>query len=377
MGVRNATLEGVVIMFNGFYKGKKVLVTGHTGFKGSWLCQWLLKLGAEVAGYSLYVPSAPANYEVLDLIQTVQNYVGDIRDEETLSQALKYFQPEVVFHLAAQSIVYKSYDEPRLTFETNMMGMVNIIEAAQSTPSVKALILITSDKCYENVEWEYGYREIDRLGGNDPYSASKACAEIVAQSYYRSFFSKPNSLLMATTRAGNVIGGGDWADNRIVPDSIRAWSENKPIVVRSPNATRPWQHVLEPLSGYLWLVATMLEGHSALSGEAFNFGPTENMVFSVGDLIEEMQKSWQGAQYKVGQQKGNRKEASLLKLDCSKAFHRLLWQPTLNFHETVKMVTQWYWAYYQEGNNKMNSYTLNQIEHYENLAGEKKRVWAL
>ena len=238
-------------MFKGAYSDKKVLITGHTGFKGSWLSAWLLSLGAEVGGFSLGNPTEPSNFDVLGLRPRIRHYEGDIRDRDAITDVVKDFAPDIVFHLAAQSLVRKSYSHPALTMETNIMCTVNQLEAVQGSPSIRSLVCITSDKCYHNKEWMWGYRENDELGGDDPYSASKAGAELVAHSYFRSGL--PVDIYAATARAGNVIGGGDWAEDRIVPDCVRAWTAGKPVNIRNPWSTRPWQHVLEPLSGYLWL----------------------------------------------------------------------------------------------------------------------------
>ncbi|MCH8157921.1 MAG: CDP-glucose 4,6-dehydratase, partial [Nitrospinae bacterium] len=273
-------------MFENIYQDRRVLVTGHTGFKGSWLSAWLLDLKAQVAGYSLDIPSQPSHFEALSLTNRIEHTQGDVRNKTTLKQAIDQFRPEIVFHLAAQSLVRKSYEDPIATFETNSMGTLNILDCLRTQPSVEAAVLITSDKCYENVEWLWGYRENDRLGGKDPYSASKACAELIANSYMQSFFknSGPN---ISTTRAGNVIGGGDWAADRVVPDCFRAWSQGKPMVIRNPNATRPWQHVLESLSGYLTLGQKLFQGDANVKNQSFNFGPQASVNQSVGDLIND------------------------------------------------------------------------------------------
>lgn len=364
-------------MFNGIYQDKRVLVTGHSGFKGSWLCQWLLQLGAKVAGYSLYVPSTPSNYEVLRLADRVSDYEGDIRNLDQLNKVFQDFQPEIVFHLAAQSLVRRSYDEPKLTFETNLGGTINVLEVIRSTPSVRVAVLITSDKCYENVEWEYGYRETDRLGGKDPYSASKACAEIAFNAYVQSFLSNGSGPRLATARAGNVIGGGDWAIDRIVPDCIAAWAKQETAIIRNPHSTRPWQHVLEPLSGYLWLGAKMMEDGKGLSGEAFNFGPSAEVYISVLQLIEEIKKTWSKGKWDIDPvAKGKKHESSLLKLNCDKALNRLNWKPTLTFPETIELTAEWYLKYHFE-HYDMIQYTINQISCYERLALRRKNSWTL
>ncbi len=357
------------------YRGRRVLVTGHSGFKGSWLSHWLLDLGAEVAGYSLHMPSTPCNYEVLSLGSRIRHYSGDIRDLKAVSAAFEEFQPEIVFHLAAQAIVRTSYDEPKVTFDTNLGGTVNILEAVRTTQAVRTAVFITSDKCYENVEWDYGYRETDRLGGKDPYSASKACAEMAIRSYARSFLLKEGKRI-ASTRAGNVIGGGDWAKDRIVPDCVRAWEKGSAPLIRSPKSTRPWQHVLEPLSGYLWLGAGLNAGRDDLIGEAFNFGPKAEVNQSVAILIHEMKKTWDGVDWDSDPAgAASKPEAGLLKLCCDKVLHRLGWQAILSFDETVAMTAAWYREYY-EGGGDLSTFTTKQIRTYTELARERGASWA-
>ncbi len=363
-------------MFDSVYKGKKVLITGHTGFKGSWLAHWLCQLGADIGGYSLYLPSDPCNFEILNLSKRIHHMTADVCDLTSLTKAFADFKPEIVFHLAAQAIVRKSYDDPKLTFDANLGGTVNVLEAVRRTPSVRAAVMITSDKCYENVEWDYGYRETDRLGGKDPYSASKACAEIAISSYARSFFLNGGRQRIASTRAGNVIGGGDWAADRIVPDCIRAWAKGENVVIRSPEATRPWQHVLEPLSGYLWLGSKLLSGSEGLSGEAFNFGPSPEVTQSVADLIEEMRKTWpEGRWMAASNAATHKKEAGLLKLSCDKALRRLGWKATLSYAETVRMTTEWYVKFYKDKKD-MAAFTTEQISGYQELAQERGLPWA-
>ena len=276
-------------MFDNIYKGKRVLITGHTGFKGSWLCSWLLDLGATIAGYSVDVPTEPSHFQALGLSDRIEHFQGDVRNKSSLKKTIGKFCPDIIFHLAAQSLVRKSYEDPVLTFETNSLGTLNLLDCLRDQPSVIATVIITSDKCYENVEWLWGYRENDRLGGKDPYSSSKACAELITKVYMESFFKEkgPN---IATTRAGNVIGGGDWAIDRLVPDCVRAWSKKEEVVIRNPKATRPWQHVLEPLSGYLAVGQKLLQGNSAVRNQSYNFGPTAKVNQSVGDLISETEE---------------------------------------------------------------------------------------
>jgi CDP-glucose 4,6-dehydratase len=359
-------------LFGGNYEGRRVLVTGHTGFKGSWLVLWLLGLGAEVAGFSSYLPSEPCNYEVLELDKKIRNFDGDIRDYARLTSAFDEFRPEVVFHLAAQPIVRLSYEDPLLTFGTNVQGTANVLQCIKNSGGVRAAVIVTSDKCYLNKEWWWGYRENDALGGNDPYSASKACAEIVFKSYCSSFFSGPESPRLATARAGNVIGGGDWARDRIIPDCVRAWSLGQEAAIRNPNATRPWQHVLEPLSGYLQLGGSLLS-LGAASGEAFNFGPDARANHSVGELIGEFMAHWEGCRFR--HEGSEIKESSLLKLSCDKALQYLHWHAALDFRETVGLTAVWYKAFY-EGKDDMYEFSMRQIERYIGAAGKKKIQWA-
>ena len=363
-------------MFKGIYKNKRVLVTGHTGFKGSWLSEWLLLLGADVAGFSIDVPTHPSHFEETGLAKRlVHHFEGDITDYGEISKAVEEFKPEVVFHLAAQAIVNVSYENPRLTFQTNMCGMVNVLDAIRRSSSVKAAVLITSDKCYENLEWEYGYRETDRLGGKDPYSASKACAEIAFSSMCRSFFTAEKCPRIATSRAGNVIGGGDWALDRIVPDCVRAWSQGKRVVIRSPGAIRPWQHVLEPASGYLYLGARLWERQESLHGESFNFGPKTESIYTVEQVVDEMIKTWPDGSWQLDSERVAGREATLLNLSCDKAALRLGWQATLDFREAVEMVAQWY-RDYCSGKHQALDLTRQQIGFYEQKGRERDRVWA-
>jgi CDP-glucose 4,6-dehydratase len=360
------------------YEGKKVFVTGNTGFKGSWLCAWLLSLGADVAGYSLDVPSKPSNYEVLGLEGHIKQYWGDIRDREKLDQAMEDYKPDVVFHLAAQALVRSSYEEPALTFETNALGTLNVLECLRKRPEIKAAVIITSDKCYRNVEWEWGYRENDRLGGEDPYSGSKGCAELIFYSYYESFFKQMSQgPKIATARAGNVIGGGDWAKDRIIPDCVRSWSENKEVVIRNPMATRPWQHVLEPLSGYLWLGSQLMENKPAVAGASYNLGPDASVDHTVETLLTSFGKSWSAAHWTIDQQSLEQKpEARLLKLACDKALSELQWSAALSFDETVRFTSSWYATFYGQEQKDMFAFTVHQINDYQEQAQSKKIVWS-
>jgi len=365
-------------MFKGIYTNKRVLVTGHTGFKGSWLTAWLLKMGAHVAGYSVGIPTQPSHFEDMGLENKIQHFIGDIRDYDTLFAACKSFKPEFIFHLAAQPLVRYSYEHPKETFEVNMIGTLNVLECIKNLSDVvKVGVMITSDKCYDNVEWLYGYREDDKLGGDDPYSGSKGAAELIAKSYIKSFFNKPTSTVrVSTVRAGNVIGGGDWALDRIVPDIVRSWFKDKAVEIRSPLSTRPWQHVLEPLSGYLSLGADLYLS-SANAGEPFNFGPDSSVNKNVGELIAEMQKSWENSAgwINTGNASDSHKESNLLKLCCDKANITLKWYPTLDFNETILFTTEWYTDYKLE-KEPVYEITMRQIANYIEIAETKSIAWA-
>jgi CDP-glucose 4,6-dehydratase len=361
-----------------FYRGKRVLITGHTGFKGSWLSFWLIGLGAKVAGYSIDIPTSPSNYEILNLKEEIKHYSGDVRDLPGLQAAMNDFRPQIVFHLAAQPIVRISYDQPVQTIQTNAIGTLHLLECIRQVPSIKTGVIITSDKCYQNQEWPWGYRETDRLGGEDPYSASKGCAELIAYTYCRSFFARSGQCV-ATTRAGNVIGGGDWAADRIVPDCVRSWSRSESVFIRSPDATRPWQHVLEPLSGYLWLALQLTSGNPAAVGESFNFGPSDSECQPVRELVDSMASFWQGVSWETipkADQVDSKPEHSLLKLCCDKAYQHLGWQPALDFKDTVRMTAEWYRAFYQNGGSDMARITRRQISEYCDVAGSRGIEWA-
>ena len=322
-------------IFNNIYKGKTILVTGDTGFKGSWLAIWLLNLGANVIGYALEPNTKNDNYIICDLGNKITHINGDIRDYQTLLNVFSKYKPEIVFHLAAQTLVLDSYKDPYNTYSTNIMGTVNLFEAVRHTPSVKVAINVTSDKCYENREWVYGYREVDPMGGKDPYSASKGASEIITSSYMRSFFNQEDAANIASVRAGNVIGGGDWTDNRIFPDCMRALLNNKPIVIRNPEAVRPWQHVLEPLSGYL-TIGSLLYTDGQKYSSAWNFGPLSKNLVSVKQLVKEAIKQWGSGNYIIEDGLDNNKEANILHLDVSKAVNKLDWHPVLNFKQTIE-----------------------------------------
>jgi CDP-glucose 4,6-dehydratase len=331
------------------FRGKRVLVTGDTGFKGSWLCLWLHQLGAQVYGYALPPESEGDHFNLLGLDNLIEHVTGDIRDLAAVKAAFDKFQPEVLFHLAAQPLVRFSYAEPKLTFDTNVAGSVNILEAARQCESLKALVYVTSDKCYRNNEWIWGYRENDELGGHDPYSASKAAAELVFSSYQDSFFHARPSFGAATVRAGNVIGGGDWAADRIVPDAIRALRNGKEIFLRNPNSTRPWQHVLEPLSGYLLVAARLLEEPKRFSG-AWNFGPNAQSIRTVKDLAEMIVADWGSGRVEIAPQQNAPHEANLLHLNCDKAHQLLHWQPKWEVARAIGETVAWYRGVHQGQN---------------------------
>jgi CDP-glucose 4,6-dehydratase len=323
------------------FQNKKILITGDTGFKGSWLAYWLHHLGAVVYGFALPPERDYDHYAALGLEKLIHHKDGDVREFTQVRDFIKKIQPEFVFHLAAQPLVRKSYNEPKLTFDTNVGGSINILEAVRLTPSVKVLIAITSDKCYKNKEWCWGYREIDELGGKDPYSASKAAAEIVYSAYQDSFFNDRSQFGSASVRAGNVIGGGDWSTDRIVPDCIRALENNKPIELRNPRATRPWQHVLEPLSGYLLLASRIYENPKQYTG-SYNFGPESREMHTVNDVANELISVWGAGKIKITKKDSDPPEAGLLHLNCDKAHHDLGWYPKWGFKKTVEQTARWY-----------------------------------
>lgn len=358
--------------FNNIYNKKKVLVTGHTGFKGSWLSLWLTQMGATVHGVALEPRTSNDNFVITGLKEKINHHICNITDKQALINLFQKIEPEIVFHLAAQALVKNSYDDPADTFMTNLMGTVHVMEAIRHTSSVKTGVLITSDKCYKNVEWEWGYRETDILGGLDPYGASKGCAELAIESYRESFFKSPGSAVIASTRAGNVIGGGDWSDKRIVPDIIRSLIANTPIELRSPNATRPWQFVLEPLSGYLWLGAQLHTLGDLSSG--WNFGPEVTANITVGELTQKVIDTWGSGSWKDISTNSNFHEATLLSLDISKARHRLKWRPTLTLDETVQFTVNWYKAFMEKKN--MYDFCLQQIGQYTENAFTRGIQWA-
>jgi len=361
--------------FSDVYRGRRVLVTGHTGFKGTWLVMWLRSLGAIVAGYSSEVPTQPSHFDLLGLQKQIDHYIGDVRDRSRLMEVVDEFRPEIIFHLAAQALVPRSYSDPVTTFETNVMGMVNLLECLRSRAWIEVAVLITSDKVYRNDEWCRGYRETDALGGYDPYSSSKSCADLVAQSYFNSFL-RDSPTRVAIARAGNVIGGGDWSHDRIIPDCIRAWSCGGSVSIRSSNATRPWQHVLEPIGGYLFLGKQLLEKKTSINGEAFNFGPDASVNQTVAQLLEAMSENWSSVKWDIadGFEHGGH-EAMLLKLSCDKVLFHLKWQAILQFHETVAMTVDWY-RNWHDGGSSISNFTQNQIEQYSEMAKQRNAIWA-
>jgi len=358
------------------FHGAKVLITGHTGFKGSWLSLWLTQMGAKVTGISIDIPSDPSHFNAANLSDRITDCRIDIRDGEALKTVVKQAQPDFVFHLAAQPLVRRSYTQPVETWQTNTMGTINLLEALRQLDHPCSAVLITSDKCYDNVEWVWGYRETDALGGPDPYSASKGAAELAIRSYVRSFFPVDGNVRIAVGRAGNVIGGGDWAEDRIVVDCMRAWSIGESVPLRNPLATRPWQHVLEPLSGYITL-AMALHNDVALHGEPFNFGPPAHQNHSVGELVEQMSNYWERVRWEdLSAEYGGPYESGLLKLNCDKALHHLKWQAVLGFEETVRMTVLWYRQYYDQSPASIAAFSLSQIQAYIDFAKQQGQQWA-
>jgi len=351
------------------YRGKKVLITGHTGFKGSWLSLWLSELGAEVIGYSLEPPTNPSLFEILNLKERINHIIGDIRDEEKLKKVFKKYKPEIVFHLAAQPLVRFSYIAPRYTYEVNIMGTVNLLESVREISEVKVVIIVTSDKCYENKEWFYGYREIDPMGGYDPYSSSKGCVELIVSAYKRSFMDNLG-IALSSVRAGNVIGGGDWQEDRLIPDCIRALSKGEIVKIRKPKAIRPWQYVLEPLAGYLLLGVKMLENREKFSG-AWNLGPSDTDILTVEEVTKKVIEYWGEGRYEILEKEDDFHEATLLKLDCSKAHFLLNWYPVYDINEALKRTVKWYKRYYDGYAKDMYAYSLMEIQDYLRKRQEK------
>lgn len=361
-------------LFSGIYKDKAVLVTGHTGFKGSWLVYWLSQMGAKVIGYSLPAPTEPNHYTLLNL--DIISIIGDIRNLDQLNKTFSIYKPEIVFHLAAQPLVRLSYENPVETYETNVIGTLKVFEACRAN-GVKAIVNITSDKVYENQEWVWGYRENDPMGGYDPYSSSKGCADILASSYRNSYFNpseykKSHHTLLASCRAGNVIGGGDWAKDRLMTDIILSVSQGKKVSIRNPYATRPWQHVLEPLSGYLVVGEKLLKEQIEFA-EAWNFGPSDERNITVEDVVNHVKKHWDKIDYEITRDLNQLHEANLLKLDCSKAHINLHWKDVWDSETTFEKTVLWYKAFYAQ---RILS-TQNDIEQYILDAKRKRIAWAV
>ncbi len=364
--------------FHNFYNNKNVFLTGHTGFKGSWLTLMLKELNANVTGYSLEPPTEPSLFEILKLKNKIKHLTGDVRDKDKFLKSIKEAKPEIIFHLAAQPLVRRSYSEPVLTYETNILGTLNLLEFSRQIESVRAVVIITTDKCYENKEWIYAYRENEPLGGYDPYSSSKACAELITAAYRRSFFNiddygKTHKTAIATVRAGNIIGGGDWTDDRLVPDIIRSLTGNKELLIRNPDSIRPWQHVLEPIAGYLYLASLMHKDGKSFS-EPFNFGPDSNDILTVKDVVKRSVKAWGSGSYKI--KKDNElHEAKLLRLDTGKSLFKLNWKPVYNAGQAIDRAIDWYKEFYQNKNADIYNFTVNQIDDYMQVAEKSEIFW--
>lgn len=362
--------------FGDVYARKRVLVTGHTGFKGSWLTIWLRRLGAKVLGYSLDPPTSPNLFELARVAEGIEDHRQDVRDSGTLERVVASSKPDAVMHLAAQAIVRESYETPLETLSTNVMGTAQLIEAVRRSGHPCAVVIVTSDKCYENLNWQYGYRETDPIGGSDPYSMSKGCAELVVTSWRRSFLGNGSSVRLASARAGNVIGGGDWGRDRIMTDCIGALCAGKPIGVRNPSATRPWQHVLEPLGGYLWLGAKLLGADGHRYAQAWNFGPPIQSVCTARELVELVIGMWGDGRWEDLSDPAAPHEAHLLALNWEKAFHHLEWEPTWMLRECVRETVRWYRAW-NEGHAELRALCEEQIEEYTRCALQRRVTWAL
>ena len=344
------------------FKNKKILITGHTGFKGSWLSLWFKSLGANVMGVSIDIPTKPSHFKLINLEKKIKNKFIDITDLKKLKKIFVTFKPDYVFHLAAQSLVKKSYKNPLLTYYTNAIGTLNVMESLVSLRNKCIAVIITSDKSYKNLEIERGYKETDVLGGADPYSASKASAELIIQSYFKSYLNDKKNIRIAVARAGNVIGGGDWSEDRLIPDCVRSWSKNKKIIIRNPDATRPWQHVLDAIYGYI-ILSINLRKNIKLNGQAFNFGPSMNNNYKVIDVLKLVKKLWQNILWKIIKVKKREFESSLLKLNSSKANSILKWKCNLSFKESIYFTTEWYRYFYTKKKN-MYDFSTKQINLY-------------
>ena len=353
--------------FGGIFAGRQVLLTGHSGFKGGWLALWLDRLGAHVRGVSLAPATDPALFDLAGVAQSCDSRFADINDPAALNAAAAGFEPELIIHLAAQAIVRDSYDFPVQTFATNVMGTAHVLELARQSPSVRGVVVVTSDKCYENNEWDWGYRESDPLGGSDPYSASKACTELVAQAYRRSFFSGAKGARLASVRAGNVIGGGDWSAHRLIPDIVRATAAGVEVAIRNPTSVRPWQHVLEPLAGYLTVAARLLDGQGDSVAEAWNFGPETEATLPVGDICTAFAQAWgpDGPRIAIRPDPNAPHEAGLLRLDSTRARLHLGWQPRLQIQDALRLTADWYRGH--QAGADMRAKTFDQIAYYQAL----------
>lgn len=346
-----------------FWNNKRVFLTGHTGFKGGWLSIWLNSMGAQVKGYALAPNTTPSLFFEAKIETLVDSNFGDIRNLNELKKSMMEFNPDILIHMAAQPLVRLSYTEPVDTYATNVMGTVNVLESARSCINLKAIVSVTTDKCYENKEWEWGYRENEPMGGHDPYSSSKGCAELVTAAYRNSFFNSADSAFVASARAGNVIGGGDWAEDRLIPDILKAFEKNEPVIIRNPLSTRPWQHVLEPLAGYLVLAQALFEKGNDFA-EGWNFGPSDDDCQPVSWILDKMVSSWgKGAKWKLDAQ-NNPHEANFLKLDCSKAKKKLKWQPKWGLEYTTGLIIDWHQKWISSQN--MQKHCLKEIEEYLN-----------
>ncbi|HEY1039544.1 MAG TPA: CDP-glucose 4,6-dehydratase [Bacteroidia bacterium] len=355
-------------LFGGIYEGKRVLITGHSGFKGSWLSLWLKQMGAVVSGFSLNDLTSPSHFELVN--SGIETFHGDVRDRKLLETVFSKVKPDIVFHLAAQSLVRESYRDPIYTYETNVMGTLNVLDVALKTPGIKAFVNVTTDKVYENLEQATAFREHDKLGGNDMYSSSKACSEILTISFRNSFL-KDHPMLLASARAGNVIGGGDWANERLVPDLVLGTQNNIPAEIRSPKSIRPWEHVLEPLSGYLLLGQKLLEGKKEFA-DSWNFGPKPEQTLEVGIIVDLMQKQWSKIRFKINEAEAKKfHEAGILMLDCSKASGKLKWEAVWDINTTINKTANWYKDFYE--NKKVN--TLDDLHAYINDAKQQSIIW--
>jgi CDP-glucose 4,6-dehydratase len=357
-----------------FWRGRRVFLTGHTGFKGAWMSLLLSQLGAKVYGYALAPEDSAGLFDAANVAHDINHKIGDIRDPAATCAALNAAEPEIVIHMAAQALVRQSYEQPVETYATNVMGTVHVLEAARQNPAVRAVVVVTSDKCYENRGWVWGYRETDRFGGHDPYSNSKACTELVTDAYRRSYFGKTDSARIATARAGNVIGGGDWARDRLVPDAMRAFLRGQTLKIRNPRAIRPWQHVLDPVAGYLVLAQRLMNAHDGQAfAEGWNFGPRAGSAVAVSEVIEKLAQRWDAAHWIVDDG-DHPHEAAVLWLDCTKAAARLGWTPGVDLETALEMTAEWYRA--ESNGANMRQVTLAQIDRFLNLTRRQEQLGA-